>query len=218
MMTALPPPRSRPAAAALRLIALESLSTSSRASASEAYGLKRVPPKAGPRAVEWMAMMVLRPGYLVVTEEDLFMALEGNLVEYHERPPPSQGPGGVPAGRSYPLTQIRGPCPLCRVLCHDGAVIKTAFRRVYSSEAVTVDDPIPASFAATRCFLRAEAEAIGWWNGTGGPLHVPCTCGCGYSSRLSHSPMPCGYGCWADTRGGGAGRRPRVAGVSEDHP
>src|SRR6478609_6309899 len=39
----------------------ERLRTSRRASAVEAYGWKRVPPRAGPRAVEWIAMMALRP-------------------------------------------------------------------------------------------------------------------------------------------------------------
>src|SRR3954469_23455857 len=61
MMTALPPPRSRPAHAALYAIALDRLRTSESASSSLAYGYKRFPPRAGPRAVEYTAMIARRP-------------------------------------------------------------------------------------------------------------------------------------------------------------
>src|SRR5712675_1146604 len=37
------------------------LRTSASASASVGYGWKRVPPRAGPNAVEWIAMMARRP-------------------------------------------------------------------------------------------------------------------------------------------------------------
>ena len=61
MMTALPPPRSRPAAADFSVMPLERRSTSISAWSSFWYGKKRVPPRAGPREVLWMATMVRRP-------------------------------------------------------------------------------------------------------------------------------------------------------------
>ena len=52
MITALPPPRSRSARAFLYAIARDRFSTSARAASSDGYGKKRVPPSAGPSAVE----------------------------------------------------------------------------------------------------------------------------------------------------------------------
>ena len=72
MMTALPPPRSSPATAALYAMALDSARASATAASSSSYGLKRVPPRAGPSAVEQIAMMALSP-LRVLAEHDLLV-------------------------------------------------------------------------------------------------------------------------------------------------
>src|SRR5262245_3157874 len=60
-MTALPPPMFNPAAAALNVMPRDKRMTSTRASSSEGYGHMRVPPKAGPKVVSWMAITACRP-------------------------------------------------------------------------------------------------------------------------------------------------------------
>src|SRR5436305_10919278 len=60
-MTALPPPWSNPASAFLYDIAVARCNTSWRASSSLGYGWNRVPPRAGPSAVEWIAMIARSP-------------------------------------------------------------------------------------------------------------------------------------------------------------
>ena len=51
MITAFPPPRFSPAAAALYVMPRDNSSTSRNASSSLAYGYIRVPPSAGPSTV-----------------------------------------------------------------------------------------------------------------------------------------------------------------------
>src|SRR3546814_10579754 len=54
MITALPPPMSRPATAFLYVMPRDRRSTSLSASASDLYGHIRVPPSAGPSTVLWL--------------------------------------------------------------------------------------------------------------------------------------------------------------------
>src|SRR3546814_249900 len=65
MITALPPPMSRPATAFLYVMPRDRRSTSLSASASDLYGHIRVPPSAGPSTVLWIAMMAFRPASLL---------------------------------------------------------------------------------------------------------------------------------------------------------
>src|SRR3546814_10989237 len=66
MITALPPPMSRPATAFLYVMPRDRRSTSLSASASDLYGHIRVPPSAGPSTVLWIAMMAFRPASLLL--------------------------------------------------------------------------------------------------------------------------------------------------------
>ena len=59
--TDLPPPSPVCATADLYVIARESLSTSSRAASSLAYGHSRMPPSDGPSRVEWTLMYARSP-------------------------------------------------------------------------------------------------------------------------------------------------------------
>ena len=61
MITALPPPWSSPASAFLYDMARASRNASDRAASSDSYGWKRVPPRAAPRAVEWIATIARNP-------------------------------------------------------------------------------------------------------------------------------------------------------------
>src|SRR6202035_5137433 len=54
--TAFPPPWSRPATAAFQVIASARRNASRIPSVSRSYGQKRIPPRAGPSAVEWIAI------------------------------------------------------------------------------------------------------------------------------------------------------------------
>ncbi len=66
-----------------------------------------------------------------------------------------------------PLTQKPGPCHLGVHVCEHGLVIKTAFMRVYTPDALPGDDPVPGFVRAYALLSESDGEPD-WeveWNG-----------------------------------------------------